>query len=457
MAQTISCSDRSKHPPHPPQILLADRLQQQLSKKAVEIAEEFKDSATKARYRKLAEKLRLPYWDWAKKTADNELIMPRSISQPTISITFPNGTQATVDNPISVYRFHPLKPEEILSPYDKTPVTIRNANFFTEPSQPEAQENLLKNEIPWTKQTLYVILSQYQTYNQFSNSGSEWTGLGNIESVHDSIHGTFGLHSHMGSPSVAAFDPGFYFHHANVDRMLALFERLHPETWVTPHQQNGIGTWTIQPNSVQDANSPLTPFRRNARGDYHTSATVRNFETLKYTYPELVDKPSNATLIARINQMYQVPMTDPFKHKRQETAPPLAISAEEPRAYLCSIEAPKIAGTYKVELLLGEDAVGGATVMSALPTKLKSKASVPLTNSLKKKFDDGEIDSLDKEKVVEYLKENLHWRVQQGDLDVPTSGIKVTVASTEVKAPESESDFPVFVGGFEEHLEVPEA
>jgi tyrosinase len=337
---------------------LADPLQQVLSEKALEVAEEFTDNTAKARYRKLAEQLRLPYWDWAKETAENELVMPRSMSQLTISITFPNGTRANVDNPISMYRFHPLKPEEILPPYDQALTTIRNANSYTEPSQPEAQEDILRLNMVWRKEQLYVLLSQYQTYNQFSNSGSEWTRLGNIESIHDDIHGTFGLHSHMQSPPVAAFDPGFYFHHANVDRILALLERLHPDTWVTPHKQNLVGTWTIEPESIQDADSPLTPFHRNARGDYHTSATVRQFENFKYTYPELVDNPDNSTLIARINALYQVPITEPFKHKRQEAAPPLAISAEEPRAYLCSIEAPKsVAGTYKVELLLGDGAV----------------------------------------------------------------------------------------------------
>ena len=39
--------------------------------------------------------------------------------------------------------------------------------------------------------------------------------------VHDFIGGPGG---HMGYPDIAGFDPIFFFHHANVDRILALWQ-----------------------------------------------------------------------------------------------------------------------------------------------------------------------------------------------------------------------------------------
>jgi tyrosinase len=63
-----------------------------------------------------------------------------------------------------------------------------------------------------TRSNLYSILSQYQTYNEFSNAGSEFTPIGNLESIHNSIHVIFGP-GHMTYLTVSAFDPIFWLHH----------------------------------------------------------------------------------------------------------------------------------------------------------------------------------------------------------------------------------------------------
>jgi tyrosinase len=49
--------------------------------------------------------------------------------------------------------------------------------------------------------------------------------------------------------SVAAFDPIFFLHHANVDRMLSLWAALNPGVWITNGPAEG-GTFTIPPNAT---------------------------------------------------------------------------------------------------------------------------------------------------------------------------------------------------------------
>src|SRR5262245_38036315 len=72
------------------------------------------------------------------------------------------------------------------------------------------------------RKTLYKILSQYSTFDQFSSSSScAPGGVGSLESIHGPIH-TKNYPGHMSPTAVTAFDPMFWFHHANVDRQLAL-------------------------------------------------------------------------------------------------------------------------------------------------------------------------------------------------------------------------------------------
>ena len=58
----------------------------------------------------------------------------------------------------------------------------------------------------------------------------------------------------MSNPSVAAFDPLFFLHHANVDRVIALWEALNAGVWVVPGSSGG-GSWTVPAGSQVDANT----------------------------------------------------------------------------------------------------------------------------------------------------------------------------------------------------------
>ncbi|KIJ41405.1 hypothetical protein M422DRAFT_48640 [Sphaerobolus stellatus SS14] len=104
------------------------------------------------------------------------------------------------------------------------------------------------------------------------------------EAIHDGIHVDVGGNGQMSDPSVAAFDPIFFLHHANVDRMVSLWSALHPGVWVTSSDQDD-GTFTIPPDGPVDVSTPLTPFW-NAQTTFWASAGVTDTSKLGYTYPE---------------------------------------------------------------------------------------------------------------------------------------------------------------------------
>lgn len=89
----------------------ADPWQQKLQKIAKSIADKF-PSATRAKYQDAANQLRIPHWDWAKAMASNQPVYPTAISNEGVQVTFPNGTSATINNPLYKYDFHPLDNRE---------------------------------------------------------------------------------------------------------------------------------------------------------------------------------------------------------------------------------------------------------------------------------------------------------------------------------------------------------
>lgn len=51
------------------------------------------------------------------------------------------------------------------------------------------------------------------------------------------------------------FDPLFWLHHANVDRLLQLWSSLHPEVWVSKGDADIDGSVSIPANSLVDENT----------------------------------------------------------------------------------------------------------------------------------------------------------------------------------------------------------
>ena len=101
-----------------------------------------------------------------------------------------------------------------LSPFDQWPTTIRGAQSSSANavSDNAAVETTFEEEFDGYQSQLYSLFIQYQGFTQFSNEGSGGN-IGNIESIHDLIHSSFG-NSHMAVVPVAAFDPVFWLHHA---------------------------------------------------------------------------------------------------------------------------------------------------------------------------------------------------------------------------------------------------
>ena len=148
-----------------------------------------------------------------------------------------------------------------------------------------------------------------------------------IEYVHDAVHYFVGgPGGHMDYLTWAGFDPMFWLHHTlvhrnitkrilgcanknrNVDRLLAIWQALYPDSWISPW--DSASNYAIPPDTEVNADSSLSPFHFNDQGGFYTSNTVRWDKYFGYAYPEVVDwSTSNATALSAsvrtaVNQLY---------------------------------------------------------------------------------------------------------------------------------------------------------
>src|ERR1700753_1610006 len=100
--------------------------QQVLVSAAQGIAASFPSGPQRDLYTEMASTLRLPYWDWAIDMESGQDSLPDFISNPTIEVTMPNGTQ-TIANPMYSYRFMTVTAQQGLTWF---PVSQRFLNRF---------------------------------------------------------------------------------------------------------------------------------------------------------------------------------------------------------------------------------------------------------------------------------------------------------------------------------------
>lgn len=442
-------------------------------------------TSSRARYEDAARRLRLPYWDWAKNIAASEPVMPTTLTTPLIGVTFPNGTAAQVDNPLFDYNFHPLDNRQINGTgcqrscsgsgcfgsvpriCDESQKTIRRPTppdgNVLESNNTELNERYL-SILPSQRRQVYNLLSRYQTFQTMSNNGGCTSGsnipiVGSFESTHDPIHAN-AFPGHFSPTSVSAFDPMFWLHHANVDRQIAIHQRLYPDTYIEPCTAR-TATFTMNAGDPLDQDSPLTPFHRNAAGDFWTSRNSRNINDFGYTYPDFADNPSNATLITRVREQYQTTTTTTTKSKRQSN------STVTETVYSADIHYPAFGLTdgnggslgYNILLFLGDitekdsgkwsfadNFVGMKSTLGGVSMSgdLVSHEVMELSLALDKAIQQGKTT---REDAAEYLKKNLRYRLQSGFTEVPRDiihNVTVSLTSAEVQRATSNDVFDIW-------------
>src|ERR1051325_786611 len=255
------------------------------------------------------EGLMLPYWDW-------------SDPAPLMTDTFlaPDGTGGS--NIVSSGYFAPNAPGTMGNP---TPAPLwwpagltgwNLANGFGTLTGPLTRNISAPGSLP-SVTDLRTTLSR-TTYSGFQNTLESGNGLASGNQMHNGIHTWFGLgSSHMATLTGSPFDPFFYLHHCNIDRIWAMWQMdghatLYPAAGANPKHgpTDVMYPWT---GGAAGYSSNLS-FGVIVMPDFSALGAKRNIDTLDhralgYTYDTLAVIGIGLDRTGSMNGLTPDPMT----------------------------------------------------------------------------------------------------------------------------------------------------
>jgi tyrosinase len=388
------------------------------------------------RYQDAAKRVRAPYWDWS---VDDSAI-PEILKQPMVSVVRPGSggyaERITVHNPLYSYRFTDagLKNQYFSDLYLQAPETLRQPTNAQTSHNEVADVAMRRNYIARRQNTFNLFsIPSFAEFSStaFSSGGSPnaWTS---IESIHNQVHSSLGgsaqnLQGHMSLVDYSAFDPIFWLHHANVDRLTAMYQAVYPGRVVTPQPATGVFARRVQDGDEDTIDTPLWPFRK-ADGQYYTSrdvSTAGSIWDFGYSYPEVPAEYRNRSsedlrvfTTGRINALYSSSPAATERRaentkKREWLCHFVFIPAEVGASAQLDIY---FKGKNITTISMNDDDgyVGGGAALGHMfyterDKKMKITATVPLTAALEK----AGIDTNNVAGVVRHLKDNLRWVMQK--------------------------------------------
>ncbi|KAL8651556.1 MAG: hypothetical protein Q9210_003187 [Variospora velana] len=391
--------------------------------------------------------------------------MPPEVNAPTIYINGPTGILNAI-NPLYNYTFHPQPSDADFPPsvgshwwllmcdYElewwNASIIVPQYSAVPKCCGPEPTGSCKHA----TASKWRSLITQQSQYGPFSNMGfSDERGghYNSIENMHNGIHMLVGNGGHMGNIPYSSFDPIFWLHHANVDRLFALWQAIYPNATVTP-QVNAIGTFTVDPGTTEDINTQLSPFHSDDSGqivdwDVDSSQLTSN---VKARLNSLYDPSGSTSQRARSTSASNNLQLSPSSMNAQWFANIRVQVSSMTSPFFVHLflgDPPADAGTWSfAPNLVGSHSVVDTSRLSAansdIPTTLFGQ--VPLNHAI---LVAGNSD-LAPSNVVPLLTSQLKWRLQNTDdspLDIGrVSSLKVHVVGQAVKARATDDEFPEY-------------
>jgi tyrosinase len=331
-----------------------------------------------------------------------------------------------------------------------------------------------------------------------------------IESIHDAAHNTAGGETggHMYYLDYSAFDPFFWLHHTNVDRLFAMFQVTTPNTFIANAPiTRPMAQWNQ--GEQKNAYTPLKPFTKNANGDYFTSMDAKFTTPFGYFYPETRNNnaqdvynavsrlygPGRPTIRKRHDENETSTGYDgttqyegrPFKEGEENyvlnvianryalpgsysihcflgnptngtnSSAPYPVANSTAPAYPVSSGSPYSNSTEDCDVAeddytLSPNYIGNYAVLGMThpdtTNPLITSGALPLTTCLQGKHAAGHLPSLSRDHVEKYLKQHLSCKVLgEGNKEIPADTIPdlhFGVKACPVKPGKNEGDMPEF-------------
>lgn len=442
--------------------------EQVIQELAREIAGQY-PRATRTKYQSAVTTLRVPYWDWASSNS-----MPTLLSQPTVFVNTPNGFKGLA-NPLATYKFHPVPSENEFPqtfPLSKAPRTRRTPDDNGNDQLGQINAAMQANGESLTDK-VYFLVARQSNYGPFSNTGFPIElrngSYDSLESIHNQVHGLVGGNGHMAYVPFSTFDPLFWLHHCNIDRLWAIWAAINPNSYVAA-QMNNVGTYAHAAGTKEDAQTALYPFRTDNEGRFHTSDTARDTRSFAYSYPEVVDWTSNGEQLARNVKRAFKKLYDPtgvldnqkrglfsFLPRREDNSTSKEdwfINIQVNRTLDYPVAVNFFIGTPPAATSDWPTASNLVTSQMILPDLTFNKvapptlAQIPLLRALERAKEQGLLNSTDTQSIQAFLASQLQWTVTSatGSIIEPVklTALQISVLSQKVHSKVSVDDFSNF-------------
>ncbi|KAK6218180.1 hypothetical protein LQW54_002933 [Pestalotiopsis sp. IQ-011] len=199
-----------------------------------------------------------------RRASDNNLV---PMKNPFAHFVFPKPNQGGISTNDFDLRKHLSRVETMRYPDQSDTTTALNASLNK--NREPAVQNLID--------MLTVPGIGYDKFNAFGWSGSTRGPSGSLEDIHGNYHFFIGgPKGHMAEVLFSSFDPIFWFHHCNIDRLFAIWQSIYPSSWLS------------------DDSAVLLPFRAQATeatSDFWTSRSAKTTEKFGYKYTDAQGQP----------------------------------------------------------------------------------------------------------------------------------------------------------------------
>ncbi|KAI9336144.1 hypothetical protein BDR26DRAFT_1009010 [Obelidium mucronatum] len=288
--------------------------------------------------------IRFPYWDFADDATIKSGIPSALVDETIMILAAPDAKPTSVRNPMASF----IMPSYIRDqfPANMGPLkTYKQTVRFPTSTAPDAKSDNAKLQraimtlAPQLRSMVRVLFDgTVVKWQDFSNHALDFAhkNAGNyhsLEYIHDQVHGAIsGNGGHMGYADVAAYDPIFYFHHCNVDRLLALYE----------------STFDLFMDDAKLNVKGLAPFKMDSAGKVWTTQESRETNSMGYSYPEmnLSGKALQQALLTKYGRPGQVVAAPaPAAPVKVAAAPAPALTGKVTGTRSISVEEPVVAAT----------------------------------------------------------------------------------------------------------------
>lgn len=408
---------------HRPYMLI---IEQALVAAAEDIAQQYKTEALKTKYQAAAKRLRFPYWDWA--TRKYESHTPDIVKKEKVTVITPDGSKL-INNPLHSYIFKDKENRTFGIQFVGAERTTRGTAKFTGATDEGAADAAMQAGFITRRQQTFNNLMSTSSFNDFSSS---------LEVLHNQVHVEIGGEGggQMYFLAYSAFDPIFWLHHNNIDRLMAIWQAANPGLKLTKGRAVGTFQRRVQSGVTQDdENTPLYPFK-HPNGDWWTSKDVEDVRAIwdyGYGFPEVpceqkdLDKEAlDAFSTEQINLLYKP--ENLAQKKRAEVE-----SRSEWNVNIVVDQAER-SETFSIYVFLGkppsnpsdwikaDNKVGMLSVLGNPNMNRVSNiqtAIIPINALLKAKGIEGTEDEIN-----EYLKENLIWTAMSDNKEIDVTQFK---------------------------------